>query len=476
MPYRRTRNPVIRLTSREWADFVADAKAYIKDRFPQWTDFLPQDLGVALVELFAGMTDYLTYYQNVTANECFLSTAQFRRSLFKLAKMIGYTPRLASAAQATLQFTKTSEEIEVTVPRGTRVTTSDGSLAFVTLEPLEIPAGQLTGEVAAIHGELVEGELLGVSTGQPYQRFQLANVPLALFADKKSSLVVYVDGTPWRETPAFIRSYKEDVYRVDVEPGAAPGLDVAVVVFGDGTFGNIPPQGAVITADYIYGGGRNGNVGAYTLNTLAVNIPGILSVTNPLPASGGEDAESDEELRQNVPLYVYTRRRLVTKPDYERLLGSFREVSRIHVEHPRDNVVEVYVFASGGELPSPALKAALQEYIDEHRIIDDDVRILDPILRPVDISADIVLISGVNQNEAVVQIDEDLRNFLDKRIFSRSIYIHDVYQFFSEHEFVQLATVKKMAFSGESGVQDLIVRGGEVIVPGVISLTVVEAM
>jgi hypothetical protein len=83
---------------------------------------------------------------------------------------------------------------------------------------------------------------------------------------------------------------------------------------------------------------------------------------------------------------------------------------------------------------------------------------------------------GVSQSEALATIDADLREYVDQRIFSRNLYIHDIYQFFSEHELVQLATVDTMNWHGLSGVVDLEVADGEVIVPGTISITAVEAL
>ena len=66
--------------------------------------------------------------------------------------------------------------------------------------------------------------------------------------------------------------------------------------FGDGEFGRIPDKGSVFKASYRLGGTRRSNVAAETLTYIS-GIAGV-KVTNPLPSSGGLDAETPAELRQ----------------------------------------------------------------------------------------------------------------------------------------------------------------------------------
>src|ERR1051326_1316268 len=51
--------PVI--DNRRFDDLVAEARTRIPRYTPEWTDFNPGDAGFALVELFAWMTELLTY-------------------------------------------------------------------------------------------------------------------------------------------------------------------------------------------------------------------------------------------------------------------------------------------------------------------------------------------------------------------------------------------------------------------------------
>jgi hypothetical protein len=53
--------PLPRLDDRSFADLTGEARALIPALLPEWTDHNPSDPGIALVELFAWLTDMLLY-------------------------------------------------------------------------------------------------------------------------------------------------------------------------------------------------------------------------------------------------------------------------------------------------------------------------------------------------------------------------------------------------------------------------------
>ncbi|HEY2637169.1 MAG TPA: putative baseplate assembly protein, partial [Solirubrobacteraceae bacterium] len=73
--------------------------------------------------------------------------------------------------------------------------------------------------------------------------------------------------------------------------------------FGDGEYGRALEDVTGLTAVYRVGNGRAGNVGHDTLTTLALaGAPGfVTAITNPLPATGGVDAETVEQVRRRAP-------------------------------------------------------------------------------------------------------------------------------------------------------------------------------
>ena len=64
---------------------------YIKLYFPEtFNDFIESSELIAIVEAFAYISETLAYRMDVTAHENFISTAQRRDSVLKLAKLISY--------------------------------------------------------------------------------------------------------------------------------------------------------------------------------------------------------------------------------------------------------------------------------------------------------------------------------------------------------------------------------------------------
>ncbi len=99
--------------------------------------------------------------------------------------------------------------------------------------------------------------------------------------------------------------------------------------FGDGVFGAAPDPGAVFTVTYRVGGGAAGNVAADTITSVDPRLPGVLRVTNPLPASGGADAETAESVRRLAPqAFRADQLRAVLPSDYQAAAESLAWVQR----------------------------------------------------------------------------------------------------------------------------------------------------
>ncbi|MBK9014740.1 MAG: hypothetical protein IPM82_12030 [Saprospiraceae bacterium] len=90
--------------------------------------------------------------------------------------------------------------------------------------------------------------------------------------------------------------------------------------FGDNLQGERPDEGMDFKATYRIGNGSQGNVGTGALAHIVPSVATSLevdSVSNPIPAQGGTDPESMEEVRQFAPEAFRTQERAVTPADYE---------------------------------------------------------------------------------------------------------------------------------------------------------------
>jgi hypothetical protein len=102
--------------------------------------------------------------------------------------------------------------------------------------------------------------------------------------------------------------------------------------FGDGTFGEIPQDGALFRATYRVGGGASGNVAAEAISRIdpVILAKGQLqAVRNPLAATGGADAESAERVRRLAPQkFRAIQNRAVIPGDYQAAAETLPWVQR----------------------------------------------------------------------------------------------------------------------------------------------------
>lgn len=111
---------------------------------------------------------------------------------------------------------------------------------------------------------------------------------------------------PVHDAPAA-RQGPTDVFSLDAEAG--------VVSFGDGLTGRRPEPGEALYASYGWSNGAAGNVGAGALKAGPLLIAGV-SATNPLPMTGGADAETIATAEKHIPRVIQHRDRLVTAADF----------------------------------------------------------------------------------------------------------------------------------------------------------------
>jgi predicted phage baseplate assembly protein len=106
--------------------------------------------------------------------------------------------------------------------------------------------------------------------------------------------------------------------------------DGTTVHFGDGTFGRPPTPGTTFCARYLAGGGEAGNVAADTIVAVAPGDPAnglVWRCTNPFPATGGTDAETIAQIRDQAPQQIKSGLLSLTTPaDYQAAALAFSPV------------------------------------------------------------------------------------------------------------------------------------------------------
>jgi predicted phage baseplate assembly protein len=125
--------PAPNLDDRRFQQFVDDAKRYVQQRCPEWTDHNVSDPGVTLIETVAYMVDQLVYRLNRVPDKNYLA----------FLDLLGVTLFPPGAARAELTFwLSASRDRAVLVPAGSEIaamrTESEEAAVFTTLADLAI--------------------------------------------------------------------------------------------------------------------------------------------------------------------------------------------------------------------------------------------------------------------------------------------------------------------------------------------------
>jgi hypothetical protein len=201
-------------------------------------------------------------------------------------------------------------------------------------------------------------EILGNgSASTPNQRFSLKQWPLTFVqaptdTGRQSTLRVEVNSVKWQEVPSLYgQGPASSVFATLNQPAGHTDI-----LFGDGVEGALLATGQNnIHADYRVGSGLSGNVAAGSITTLVDRPLGVNGVNNPEAATGGQDAQSVDDIRANAPLSVLTLGRAVSIADYQNYAAGFAGIAKAYAiwipSGPGRGVFITVAGAGGAALP-----------------------------------------------------------------------------------------------------------------------------
>jgi hypothetical protein len=455
---------IVDYMARDYDSLLQAMREQIPSLLPEWQQYASEaDFGNVLLQLFAHMGDMLSYYQDRVANESFLTTAQTRRSVIDHLALIGYKLSTAAPAAASLTLSvPASYNDRLTIRKGNAFATKSQegrpSVRFeytrdadLVIDCSQLPAS--SGDRPLKHfpgipveeGRLIRDEILGISTGAPNQRFELANPGLILrslgLASAKDIILV-VAGEAWtlQESLAFSRAHQRDVLV------AIDELDRATIVFGNGDYGAIPPKGSTIQVTYRVGGGRQGNVAAQAIQTI-VDAPQLAlagaAIANPQPATGGADRERIEDAVRQAPAVFRSLKRAVTADDYKALALQYNGVGKVRAAAAGWNKVKLFVAPQEGGQISDILKANLLAFFEDKRPITTVIEIEDVDYVGIYITADIGVSSyyDVEEVKALARAAAGRLLAFDAVDFAQVLYLSRFYDAIDRVEGVEYLTI-----------------------------------
>tara|TARA_R110002074_G_scaffold238551_1_gene410452 strand:- start:104 stop:1900 length:1797 start_codon:yes stop_codon:yes gene_type:complete len=164
-----------------------------------------------------------------------------------------------------------------------------------------------------------------------------------------------------------------------------------------------------------------------------------VEVSNEIPISGDVDTPDTNELKQRIFDTFPTQNRAVTQADYEnvayRMPGKFGSIKRCSIQRDASSAkrnLNMYIISEGpfGKLiqSNSTIKKNLKTWLNQYRMINDTIDILDPYIINLGIEFVVKAESGANKYDI---LQRAVRSLQDKYktcyYIGEPIYISDVY-------------------------------------------------
>lgn len=442
------RKDLIDFSTSDFDAFKTNLNTYIKSVYPDdYTNFVESDLGQMLVELFAYMAAVLSFKADALAQENYIATAKTPEGLLKLLELIGIHLKGPVPAKATATVTITNPADAVGA--GDTITIGASDRIFNTVSTRDNLPLSYTLYKVDVNGNIdMQSESLSLDDTDFNGAGLEADGLLLLEGYLQTLQGTFAKGVTKQEITIEDPSVVEGSVVVSATDGfyteieniwfASGGAQVfqrknnedysCTLIFGDGTVGKAPTQNTPYTVMYRTGGGSRGNIGsnALTGSVTATKDPGgssvPITIKNRTAATGGVDAQSLEEARRYGPMWFATQYRAVTGQDYTAFANKFRSTAGktgkglavLRDNGSAGNMIDIYVLQKATdnhlERASSEFKKEMLTYLNNYRMLTDNITIVDGVVRTLDIAGTLYI------DRSQKQSSEDIKQRIADRI------------------------------------------------------------
>jgi hypothetical protein len=372
----------------DFDDIKTNLKTFLRSQ-SEFQDYDFEGSGFAiLLDILAYNTHYLGFNANMLANEMYLDSADIRKNIISLAKMLGYTPSSVRSPTASIDIlVGDGSGSSITMTKGTAFTTTIDGTTYQFINNADVVTTPVNGVYRFSNVTIYEGTLVTfrytADTTDTDQRFI---IPSSLV--DTSTLVVKVQNSSTDTTTntytlatglATVQSTSKVYFLQEVEDGKFE------VYFGDNVIGASLSNGNIVILEYIVTNVEAAN-GASTF-TASTTIGGFsnLTITTNSNAQGGTPAETKESVRFNAPLQYSAQNRAVTTSDYESLVQSiYPNALSISAwggeddETPVYGTVKIAIKAASGSTLTTATKQSIVTQLKKYNVASVTPVIVDP--------------------------------------------------------------------------------------------------
>ena len=390
-------------------------KSFLQDQ-PEFSDYNFEGSGFAvLLDTLAYNTHYLGFNANMLANEMYLDSADIRKNIVSLAKMLGYTPTSAKSPVANVDILlNNASGATVSMAKGTAFTSkvNDVNYQFVTNE--DIIMTPQDGVYRFSNVNIYEGTLATyrytVDSTDVDQKFIIPNVNADTSTLKVTIQNSNSDTTQTTYTLASglkgLTNTSKAYFLQETDTGRFE------VYFGDDVIGSKLSDGNIVILQYVVSNREEAN-GASSFS-LSGNIGGFTNatITTNSSAQGGSDPETKESIRFNAPLQYTAQDRAVTTTDYETLVKSiYPNVQSISAwggeddETPVYGVVKIAVKAKSGSTLTNTTKNSIITSLKPYNVASVRPEIVDP-----EVTSLVLVVNAKFNKQATAKTSDTLKS------------------------------------------------------------------
>lgn len=342
------------VTELDYSSIRASLRTFLENQ-DEFTDYNFEASGIStLIDLLAYNTHYNAVLAHMISNEAFLDSAVKRNSVVSIAKTMGYTPRSARSAIATINLTVvpsgtyTSSTLQIARDAKFSSNINNATKNFVPKDDYTVTKSVVDG-VSAFRFEnmqLIEGTR--TSTSEIITSANRSG-PIVLTNDNVDTTSIRVRvqtsaNNNATETFTFADNVLEvtSISKIFYVEERTDGY--YQVEFGDGVLGKQLDVGNIVIVDYVVSSGAEGN-GARTFQYPS-NLTGVGEVITGVvqaPSASGFNAETTDSIRFNAPRFNAAKGRVITKTDYEATIKqSNPNIKSVAVWGGEDNDPPIY--------------------------------------------------------------------------------------------------------------------------------------
>ena len=350
-----------------------------------------------LLDVLSYNTHYLSYLASMATNEVYLDSADIRKNIVSIAKMLGYTPSSSKSPVAVADIlVNNASGTTLRLNKGTIFSSTINSLRYQFVVNSDITITPTAGVYKFSDVDLYEGTLVTfkytVDSNDVDQKFI---IPSNRADTSTLKVIIQNSSQDTKQTVYSLANTLADV-KDDSEVYFIQETDTGKfqVYFGDGIIGKKLSDGNIVILEYIVTNEDEAN-GANSFN-LEGNIGGFtnVSITTKSSAQGGSKPESNDSIRYNAPFDYSRQNRAVTTTDYEALVRSiYPNALSVSAwggedeETPIYGVVKISIKPSSGSTLTNATKADIVTKLKEFNVASVRPEIVDPEMTYVNLTS-----------------------------------------------------------------------------------------